>query len=83
MQDQSTQQEGVLLTRQQKKLKKSKTSDVSFSLQDMMQSQQPDEIGSGAPSGAGASHQRHSRDQDSQKRTVAVGDADACNNGTH
>ena len=44
-----------LSNRQQRKLKKSQTFHVSCSLQDMMQqSQQPDETGSGARSGAGA-----------------------------
>jgi hypothetical protein len=55
MQDNSTQQGGVLSNRQEKKLKMSQTSDVTCSLQDMMQSHQPDETGSGAPLGAGAS----------------------------
>ena len=55
MQDNSTQQGGVLSTRQEKKLRKSQTADVSCNLQDMMQSHQPDETGSGAPSGVGAS----------------------------
>ena len=55
MHDNSNQAGGVLSTRQEKKLKKSQTDNVSCNLQDMMQSHQPDETGSGAPSGAGAS----------------------------
>jgi hypothetical protein len=55
MQDNSTQQGGVLSNRQEKKLKMSQTPNVSCSLKDMMQSHQPDETGSGAPSVAGAS----------------------------
>ena len=52
MQDNSTQQGSVLSNRQERKLKKSQRSDVSCSLQDMMQSHQLDETGSGARSRA-------------------------------
>ena len=54
MQDKSNKQGAALSTRQEKKLKMSQIPNVSCSLKDIMQSQQPDETGSRAPSVAGS-----------------------------